>query len=534
MRKTMKKMAAILLAGALAAAIAVPVMAANTITIDQSASTDKTDHTYEAYQIFDGDYDAASDQLQHIQWGSGITAQGQAALAKALGIDTSKSYTAADVAGALADKQYTFDAQDLQDLADTISKYLGTAAGTSAKGGNTITVNDDGYYFIKDKDGSVEGTDSAYTRFILQVVNNVTVTPKSDIPTFEKKVDDKNDSTGAEDAIVWQDSADYDIGDTIPYKLTGTLPNNYDKYENYDYIFTDTMTHLTFVDDATFKVVVDNSGNETDITSHFDKAWDASAKKLTVTAKDTNGLKDISGIDKNSKIIVYYTATLDSDANIGKTGNPNTAYLTYSNNPNQGGTGDTADTKTDKNIIFTYQTIINKVDEDNNALAGAEFAIYKVKATPASSGTEGTAVGSFVKVGTSYYEIIAVETVTKDTTGTIFTTKGIDDGTYVLVETTTPSGYNTIAPQVFTVTATHDTDKDEPELLTLSGSAETGSVISFTASVDAGSLTSTVVNQSGSTLPSTGGMGTTIFYIIGGLLVLGAVIILVSRKKVQA
>ena len=219
-------------------------------------------------------------------------------------------------------------------------------------------------------------------------------------------------------------------------------------------------------------------------------------------------LKAVSGVTINpgSTIYVEYTSTLNENAVLGSAGNPNTMHLTYSNNPNGTGTGQTPD---DKVIVFTYQVVVNKVDPENMPLAGAQFTLEKYDADSA----DWTSVGEATLSG-------------EDTT---FTFTGLDDGQYRLTETQTPAGYNTIDPITFTVTAAHDETSDNPQLTSLSGNADTGT-ITFTPALPTGSLTTNVVNEAGAVLPSTGGMGTTVFYVAGAVLVLGAGACLVLRQ----
>ena len=231
---------------------------------------------------------------------------------------------------------------------------------------------------------------------------------------------------------------------------------------------------------------------------------------LTVSCDDVKAL----GAGNSSVITVEYTATLNENAVLGSAGNLNKVYLEYSNNPNksESGNNETGNTPEDKVIVFTYETIINKVDGDKKPLTGAEFTLEKYNKK------------------TNEWKPIEV---VKSDDGTTFTFSGLDDGDYRLTETTTPAGYNTIDPIEFTITAEHDVLSDNPALTSLSGNATTGE-ITFTSNTTEGSLLADVVNKAGSTLPETGGMGTTIFYILGGLLVLFAVVFLVSKKRMSS
>lgn len=129
-------------------------------------------------------------------------------------------------------------------------------------------------------------------------------------------------------------------------------------------------------------------------------------------------------------------------------------------------------------------------------------------------------------------EWTTVKTISAGDT-TTFTFSGLDDGDYKLSETTTPNGYNTISDVEFTVTADHDIESDSPALNSLSGVVTTGE-LTFTPSITDDSLTTDVVNKKGSVLPSTGGMGTTILYVVGTVLVLAAGILLVTKKRMDA
>lgn len=483
----MKKLCAILLLIAMTTALAVPAFAAEG---DFTITAPDNGHTYEVYQIFTGSY--SDGILSNVKWGqNGTGTEGEAVSSE---IITELTGTTGSDTAKLA----------------VISKYVNLESnefGTVAAGG-TLDVPG-GYYLIKDVDGALEGKEDAYTHFIVEVVGNVTITPKADVPEFEKKVEDTNDTTG--ETSNWQDSADYDIGDKVPFQLKGTVADNYDDYKVYQFIFHDTESKGLTFDASSVKVYVD--GNE--ITTGFEvESPAADGHTFDVVFDD---LKDIDSVHNGSVITVEYESTLNENAVIGSAGNPNTANLEFSNNPNDEQGGETGETPDDTVIVFTFKTIINKVDGENQPLTGAEFTLEKkIK--------DDTAEGGF------RWEAVAV---VKNDAGTAFTFSGLDDGDYRLTETKTPAGYNTIDPIEFTITAEHDILSDNPALTNLNGNAATGE-ITFTANTSDGSLSTNVVNQSGATLPETGGMGTTLFYIVGSALVIGAGVLLITKRRMNA
>lgn len=478
--KYFKKIASLVLALALALVLAVPAMAANTYTI----TAPNNGHTYEVYQIFTGDlYNGV---LSNVKWGQNGTGT-----------------TGAAVPDSILEELEKATGTDTEKLA-VITKYvnLSSTPYNTVVGGTPLTGVPAGYYLIKDVDGALAGENDSYTTYIVEVVDDVTIAPKSDVPEVEKKVKDTNDSTG--DTSGWQDSADYDIGDSVPFQLTATLADNVSAYTTYKVVFHDTLSKgLTYNNDA--KVYID--GKE---TSGFTVTATVNADgttTLTVSCDDVKAL----GASNSSVITVEYTATLDDDAVLGSAGNPNEVYLEYSNNPNksEAGNNETGNTPTDKVIVFTYKVIVNKVDGEGAPLTGAEFTLEKYNKE------------------TGEWEAI---TAVKNDEGTTFTFSGLDDGKYRLTETKTPAGYNSIAPIEFTITAEHDVLADDPALTSLSGNATTGE-ITFTSSTAEGSLSTNVVNKAGSTLPETGGIGTTIFYVLGAVLVVGAGVVLVTKKR---
>ena len=506
--KHIKKLASLLLALVMVLSLATTAFAEETtysITINNSTAG----HTYEAYQIFTGDLHEGV--LSNIKWGSSVSVAGQTAL------------------GDAAAKAETLKTEaDAKAFAKEVAPYLTAAAGsadTVTDGKYVISDLTAGYYLVKDQDGSLTGDADAYTEYIIKVVSDTTATPKSSVPTVEKKVEDTNDSTGVTSG--WQDSADYDIGDSIPFQLKATLANNVSSYTTYKVVFHDTLSKgLTYNNDA--KVNID--GTETNGFTVTATVNADGTTTLTVSCDDVKAL----GAGNSSVITVEYTAKLNENAVLGSAGNPNEVYLEYSNNPNKSekGNNETGETPKDVVIVFTYKTIINKVDSENKPLTGAAFKLEKLIKDKDGAADTWTTVQEF----------------TVDETTTSFTFSGLDDGQYKLTETKTPVGYNTIDPIYFVIEATHDETADAPTLKTLKayltdadGNKQTEMKDGESVNIDlgtvdqtAGSITTNVVNKAGSTLPETGGIGTTIFYILGSVLLVGAAILLITKKRMSA
>lgn len=491
--KTLKKAMSVLVSLLMIFTFALPAFAdsATTYTITAPATT----HQYEIYQIFTGDL--SGDILSNVKWGkNGTGTEGKA------------------VASTIIDKLTAVNSKSDREILNVVEPCanLNSTPVATISNGQTYSATA-GYYLIKDKDGSVSGTSAdTYTTYIVKVVGNVTIIPKGNVPSFEKKVKDINDTTDT-DASAWQDSADYDIDDKVPFKLEGTVASNYADYKTYYFAFHDKAEPgLTFNKDSV-KVFVD----ATEITTGYSVV-------TSTTDGDTfdvvfDNLKNIADVRAGSKITVEYTATLNDKAVLGNQGNVNTAHLEFSNNPNEEQNGsnkpETGNTPDDSVIVFTYQVVVNKTKANGEALTGAEFTLEKVL----KGGGKKTVA------------------VVKNTEGTTFTFKGLDDGDYILTETVTPATYNTIEPIEFTVIADHkitwNGEARDAILTSLSGNVTSGTA-DFMPDKTEGSLTTDVVNQSGATLPGTGGIGTTIFYVIGGLLMAAAAVLLITKKRMNS
>lgn len=497
MNKVLKGLVAVAATAAMAiagVAGASTAMAAGTNYDITVPSTDT--HTYSVYQVFTGDL--SNGTLSNIKAGQNFNKNNTA------------SKSAADAAAEIAQGTYANNTEKLAAITPYVD-LTGTAFGEVSA--NTALSAPAGYYLLKDKD-AVTGDDAA-TLFIVQVNGPVTVNRKADKPTFEKKVKDVNDSTG--DKSDWQDSADYDVNDKVPFQLTATLPTNeadFAAYKTYKLVFHDQQSAgLTFNKDS---VVVKYGDQTLGTDSYTLETPTTDNDTFDITITDAKTVKDADGsaitVAVGGKFTVEYTSTLNENAVIGAAGNPNEASLEFSNNPNVGGEGNTGKTPTDKVIVFTYQLDINKTfnggTPDDNDLP--EFTLYK-----------------FDSATNDYTTNVGKVDITKTADGKYTASfKCVDDGKYKLVETKTPAGFNTAADTTFEITADHDVESDNPQLTVLKINTTAGNTTT-------GTVTADVVNQKGSNLPSTGGMGTVMLYVAGiAVFVLaGATLVMALRRR---
>lgn len=495
--KLFKKLASFILAFSMVMAIAMPsvVMAADNTTYKLTLQNTVKDHTYEVYQVFSGTLSTkeGTKVLSDLKWGSGVKEGAYKETAKA------KADTLTDELAARAFAKELVDEKKLSDPTQTVQ---------SAADKTEITGLAAGYYLVKDTDNSLKGKNDSYTAYILQVVGDATTSVKSDVPSSEKKVKDINDSTETK-TTEWQDAADWDIGDEVPFKIEGTLPSNYETYTKYTLKFHDKeQAGLTFKPD-TVKVFIDNK-EITDGFSVVEKPGDGDTFDVVFENLKTTSAKN------GSKVRVEYKSVLNENANLGKPGNKNTMYMEFSNNPNNEQGGETGKTPEDTVIVFTYKVSVNKVNEKNESLEGAEFTLEKR-----------------VKPNSDEWKTI---TKVSGTAGDVFEFTGIDDGEYRLTETRAPDNYDRLSkPIYFTVTAGH-VDGANPYLDTFSGNITDGNVgnMAFNANIENGILSTIIQNKPGSSLPETGGMGTTVLYAAGTLMILAAAAFLVMKKKAES
>ena len=266
--KTIKRSIALVLAMILTFAMSVTVFAEGesakktfTITVNNA----KAGHTYEAYQILKGDLSKSETTLSNVGWGSGIQEDKQT--------DLESNKDAKAYVEKLSGMQS--NSSDLKAEAQKIASALSTTAAgsvsvTQDNAKTEITGLEPGYYLIKDKDSSLTG-DEAYTEYILNIVADTTITPKTDVPSVEKKVKDTNDTTG--DTTGWQDSADYDIGDVVPFQLTATLPANVESYKSYFLKFDDTLSQGLDFNEGTVTVKLGDRSEERRVGKECRSRW---------------------------------------------------------------------------------------------------------------------------------------------------------------------------------------------------------------------------------------------------------------------
>ena len=570
--KKMRRTWAILLALVLTVALAVPGFAAAPENYSITITNDQAGHTYEAYRIFAGT--VASDEgtngategpmLGNIIWGTGVNTNG---LVQAL-IDSditefdaldAETATAADVAEALDGAA----AETAAAFADVVSGFLAnTPTGQTNEhvDGASYVIDSlpAGYYLVRDANVPATGT---ATDYIVQVLGNVTMEPKdSDIPTVEKKVYDEEYAQADVEGTYgtgYNDVADWDIGDRVPFKLIATVPQNIDAYEEYTFVFNDTLSDGLTLNADSIKVYV---AETTAANVNQFQPQDETLYEVTVgdNGEFSVSIPDIKALDAHDKpvnyVIVTYDATLNANAEIGLDGNPNSVYLEFSNDPNGDGLGRTNE---DRVIVFTYELDGTKVDGENHeTLQDAEFVLLNSARTTAAAIVDGK-VSEWVQVHSeaaagnitmpeSYEEWVerygeSNVIITSGADGN-FIISGLDDGTYYLREIKAPDGYNLLEDDlqiVITATTTNGQTWNgaaATALTALTVTTKLGdeeAVGPVNGALDTGAVAITVENNGGSTLPETGGIGTTIFYAAGALLVLCAGVLLFVKLRMR-
>lgn len=533
MKKAIKKLLAALLAVAMVCAMAIPAFAYNPGETKEDLNTK---HDYGAFQIFKGVISKDNPTLSDVDWGQNIT-EPDIFLANlkndpTIGEKFETAATAQDVLAVIS-KWHDSDDNSIA-FARVVCHYLypdananPTPVATDHTGG--INIPKSGYYLIVDTSTfSDDDFYHAYNSFFLlnvpQTPYVVLVNHKVVKPTVEKEVYDNNDigSTGG-----WGSSADHAINEPFQFRLIAKLPDStnraYDYYDKYSVIFHDTLSEgITYdKDDELDSVVIKSNGNTyniTDSSKYTIDTTDLESQNSFVVNIDVKACAKDAGFDLNNgaTITVTYTAHLNEKAYVntvgGGTDNKNSVYLEYSNNPRISTSLD--HTPESEVRVYTYQLNNTKYRDDDtpgNELAGAGFRLYSGKDCTKEQEIKlkkNTTDGTY----SPYFGTDAGDEMFSDEHGQ-FNVKGLDAGTYYLKETNPPAGYSACADKEIVISATHDVNH-----VSLSGN-----------------LSTTIINKKagGITLPSTGGIGTTIFYVVGGGLMVAAIVLLVTKKRME-
>lgn len=543
--KTMKKLFALLLAVLMVMGMATTAMAENvgTITIKHAHKG----HVYEAYQIFSGTLHGGI--LTDLRWGSGIdmcdgdgdgTADFLEEIQEITRGDTTplaEKTSAKDVAEVLS--KWSKDDASLQQFADICGKYLNSTKVDSNgynedAGTYTINLSEVGYYLVKDQAGTDALQEATATDYILQVVGNVVVEPKAVNPTFSKTVNNTLDGT-------YKEALSAEVGEKIYFKLESKMPSKLLDYRQYVLVFEETLPDELDGENIEAVYIMHANGKTTELLNSEKCKNETTAGSNTLKISTYNLLDPTMypAINSNDTVVVKYSATLKPTEKTGKItydgkGIVNTATLSFSNDMNQpygDGTGLTFAKMTDTASVYTYGLNITKVSsaDHNTKLKDAEFVLYR----NVTDGTTKTPHYAVLSAEIGMENVIDRWTTEKTQASALksgedgtFSIKGLGGISYNLEEIEPPQGYNTMDAPI--VIAINPTLSSEGDLTALAGKAD---YTDATADLETGMLSFEVENTPGSTLPTTGGIGTTIFYIVGGVLVLGAGAAFVMKRR---
>lgn len=493
----MKKVLSVLTALVLVLALAIPAFAGNITIKPNDKVTSLAGRTFTAYKVLNAT--RTGDKIVY-----SVPDGAKDFMAEKFSIDKDDiafSYKVAQAIEKLTDDaRMTFAADVLEAIRTSKIKNVTNKTGSLNDSGNYVISDlEEGYYIVKDS-----GTETPVSALMFTTTDEEIVI-KADKPSVEKKIDGDNDTDDSTTGLVDYNTAA--IGDDVPFVITSTVPST-NGYKSYKMIFTDTLSKGLTYNANSLVVTATKDGSVETLTKDTDYTVMQDGQVITFI------FENVKGWD-GKKIDIKYTAKVNNNAVIGTSGNENKVNLEYSNNPTQESSSEK--TPDDKTRTFVTEFKLVKVDaNDNSKLAGVEFELTGTKLnTVLVTDADGNRT---VQVTEENVKI----TVKTDANGEIKFT-GLAAGEYTLTETKPLEGYNILSePIKITIGWTAPADDNSACTWTYSDNVDTSGNIA----------TITVENQGGAELPSTGGIGTTIFYVVGGLLVVGAAVLLVTRRKV--
>jgi len=464
----------------------------------QDGVTDAIDHVYKAYQILTGDLSGTEDSyvLANMKWGANAPS----------GKNAGNKLTDDEVTAVKA-----WTAESVKTLEPTgTTTYIATK---NTDGDYVFSALPNGYYVIKDEtDMGTDTYNDANSAIIVQVVGDTTVETKRAIPTVDKEVYDDEEAA-------WSDAADHDLYESFQFKLIAAIPADadYAAYPTYKVVFHDTMSVGVAFESIESVKVGNTAIDSTQYTSTGSTSTNSGDAESTWTLTIDNIKPYVTDLSKVTTVEVIYNAHLTNkvttfykESNDAATPTNNKVYLEYSNKPGAEGTGKTVE---DTVWVFSYEVDNTKVDATSSTptpLAGAGFKLYKGDTEVSLVYDDEKGAYRPIKTGETGVEMRSANSTGK------FNIVGLDVGTYTLKETTTPPGYTTMEDKTIEIKAS---------------TVENASGANAKLTMDKADTNNTIENKKGATLPSTGGIGTTIFYVIGSVLVVGAGILLISKKR---
>ena len=357
----------------------------------------------------------------------------------------------------------------------------------------------------------------------MRVVSDVNTNPKGNKPSLNKQIQHNDNGS-------WGVVGDNQIGDTVNFRTITTVPDT-TGYTEYSYVINDTMSagltsNVNGVEDVTIKV-----NDNGDALSQDYYTVTADGNKFSITVNIIKAIAD-EKMNAGDSLYSYYTGVLNKDALIYDEGKQdNTAYLEYSNNPND--TEDKGRTPDKKVYDWTFKMGVNKVDNEENSLNGAKFVLSKNgNLGELSESNIAEKTDDLISLITNDGKYTVAPANTQETTTKVIeagstTIEGLDDNTdYYLYEIKAPIHYNKLkAPVKFKIAAEYNDAGDDLR--------ENYPIVTIGTGDPSTTLKADVINESGSNLPSTGGIGTTIFYVVGGILMVGAAVLLITKRRAE-